>query len=252
VPGAASAAPGSTHPAATAAPSSRPDFPDASDTGVPAGTTLTASDSIIVTAPGTVINGLNVRGMIDIRADNVTIENTLIRADGYWGIRSTAGNTNLVVHNVEIAGDSSQCDGFKGDNAAFTEVHIHGCGNAFNITHDVSVADSYVHDLGSDPGNCVISFGSSITLRHNSFLAGSGEFALQLDNDSGSASNIVVDHNLIDGGGYNVLLGTVGGNRTITNNHFGRHHTYGVWDLHGQYTTTGNVWADNGQAVPGP
>ncbi|SDL83304.1 hypothetical protein, partial [Tessaracoccus oleiagri] len=62
-------------PTQTAAPTG---FPNATNTGVPAGTVLRRSGSIVVTTPGTVIDGLDVDGSIDVQANNVTIRNSRV------------------------------------------------------------------------------------------------------------------------------------------------------------------------------
>src|SRR6185312_7570768 len=53
-------------------------YPTPSTTGVPSGTTLTASGPITVTTPGTVIDGKDVTGGIDVQADDVTIRNSRV------------------------------------------------------------------------------------------------------------------------------------------------------------------------------
>jgi hypothetical protein len=72
-------------------------WPDCTDTGVPAGQTLTNVNSPVlsgqgnstvtnITQNGTVINGANLAGSIDVWANNVTIENSRINADSWWGL----------------------------------------------------------------------------------------------------------------------------------------------------------------------
>src|SRR4051794_9819783 len=62
-------------------------MPNATNTGVPAGTTLTAyTGPMTITTPGTVIEGLIINGQLAVNAANVTIKDCLIQNYGYWGI----------------------------------------------------------------------------------------------------------------------------------------------------------------------
>ena len=76
----------SVSPAPPADPSS---WPDASNTGVPAGTTLTPSGSITVAVAGAVVSGLDVSGCLVIEADNVTIKDTGTATAGTLNISET-------------------------------------------------------------------------------------------------------------------------------------------------------------------
>ena len=69
-------------------------FPDASNTGVPAGVTLSAyTGPSAITQPGTVIDGKLVKTCLVIRADNVTIRNSLLQSRCFFNVLSDDGNT---------------------------------------------------------------------------------------------------------------------------------------------------------------
>ena len=79
-------------------------FPDATNTGVPASTTLTPAAGMTIRTAGAVVSGLNITGMVTISASNVTLENCKISADAYASIVVQAGATGVTIRNCEIYG----------------------------------------------------------------------------------------------------------------------------------------------------
>ncbi|MDB5605253.1 MAG: hypothetical protein JWP25_2153, partial [Bradyrhizobium sp.] len=79
-------------------------WPDATNTGLPAGVTLTPSGDLVITKAGTVISGLNITGTVTIQAANVTLENCKITSSSYFVVNVAAGVTGAVVQNCEING----------------------------------------------------------------------------------------------------------------------------------------------------
>ena len=81
-----------------------PDFPDAGNTGVPAGTDLTAyAGPMTITQDNVVIEGKIIDGSLRITGDNVIIRNCKITYDGWWGIDAEGGG-NITVQNCDIIG----------------------------------------------------------------------------------------------------------------------------------------------------
>ena len=79
-------------------------FPDASNTGVPAGTALTAySGPKTITTDGTVIEGKIITGSLRVTGDNVVIKNCTITFSDYWGI-DAEGAKNITIQNCDIIG----------------------------------------------------------------------------------------------------------------------------------------------------
>jgi hypothetical protein len=74
-------------------------WPDATNTGVPAGVTLTPSGDVVITQAGAVVSGLNITGSVYIRADNVTLENCKVTSGGWAGVTIDPGVTGAVVQN---------------------------------------------------------------------------------------------------------------------------------------------------------
>src|SRR5262245_41394421 len=76
-------------------------FPDASNTGVPPGVTLTPSGSITINTAGAVVSGLDITGGVIITAPNVTLVNCTVRATGFAGIVVQA--SGAVIENCEVS-----------------------------------------------------------------------------------------------------------------------------------------------------
>ena len=73
--------------------------PSAVNTGVPAGTELRPMSSAdcnwVVAVSHTVVDAVDVDGCVDVEADDVTIQNSRISSDTWWGIKFGQSNPNV-------------------------------------------------------------------------------------------------------------------------------------------------------------
>jgi hypothetical protein len=145
-------------------------FPDASNTGVPAGTTLTPSGSQTITTAGAVVQNLDISGTLDIRAANVTVRN--VRVHGF-GDQIGNWSTGLTVEDSEIdsGGANSTCFGIDGG-VTIRRSELTGCENGFNVGGSGLAEDNWIHDLttanGAHTDGAQVNQGASgWTLRHN-------------------------------------------------------------------------------------
>jgi len=85
-------------------------YPDATNTGVPAGTTLTTSGCITVTTNGAVIQNLSITDCnITVKANNVTIKNTRVSGCTYYPIDyDDSLYSGLTIQDSEIASNCTQ------------------------------------------------------------------------------------------------------------------------------------------------
>jgi hypothetical protein len=126
-------------------------WPDASNTGVPAGTVLTPSGGMTITTAGTVIDARDISGPVIVDAPNVTIRNSRIRGNAFMLVRSNG--TGLVVEDSELINEpvagQPNCHnaiGFGGYTVRRSE--FTGCENAADMGGgNVTFVDNYVHDL---------------------------------------------------------------------------------------------------------
>lgn len=262
-------------PTPTTTPTSTPSsgWPNASNTGVPAGTTLTSSGSITITKSGTVISGLDVNGSITVSTSNVTIKNTRVHGKINSGYN---GYTGIVIQDVEVIGPGTDDGATRvplvgAEGYSCIRCNVHSGNSGFEVSDNVTIQDSYIHDIGPNSGVHKTDIGSNaanhVVVRHNSMdCAVSGcSAALSIYGDFGQPNDWVVDNNLFNTtGSYCVYAGSVPGkkfpvatNVRFTNNHFGRLH-YKTCGQYGPATAyqsgsgnvwTGNVWDDTGATI---
>ncbi|MFK4578005.1 right-handed parallel beta-helix repeat-containing protein [Bradyrhizobium ottawaense] len=236
-------------------------WPDATNTGVPAGVTLRPSGKLVVSEAGAVISGLNIQGTVTIEAPNVTLENCKVTSDSYF-IVNIAGVTGAVVQNCEIngLGGTSGNVGINGQ-GRFAGNNIYNVENGINVAGSNSgstvIENNYIHGLkaaGSPHYDGIQIDGgvSNITIEHNTVINENGSVsAIMIDNYWGPISNISVDNNLLVGGGFTVYNSAQfdGGPVTgvsFTNNRLGKGR-YG----YRAFTKTNTVWRGNVDHITG-
>lgn len=270
-----STAPSSTAPTASSASTSASTctacgHPDAGNTGVPPGTTLTKrSGDVTIREDGTVIDGWDLDGSLDIYADNVTIRNSRITSSNWWGVYQRDGFNGLTIQHSTITG----VPGRGPDNGA-EDYAVHSNGTVEIGWCDISrfanplsvragtVHDNYVHQIQPAPdgkggwqGTNGITMGGGsrepLVIRHNTVLNDrGGTSAIGLFADNGPVTDVVVADNLLGGGQYAFYGGGSSATRVrVTGNRFtttffptgGVHGPVASWNGAG----SGNVWRDN-------
>ena len=268
----ATSTPATSTSATSTPPPSSGGWPDATNTGVPAGTTLTAyTGPLTITTAGTVIDRRKITGCVVIKANNVTIKNSLLQTNGcFFNVLSDNGNTGLLLQDVEIDGQGNTTGDSAVNGGGYTclRCDIHGTSDGFKAGTGVIIQDSWIHDLAQGPGghnDGVQSLGTtSLKIIHNSIVVQDGATsAIILSTGSASAmKNVEIRDNLLGGGAYTVYGGYASGrdtlskvaNISITGNRF----TTVVHPKSGAYgpmtsvdppvVTSGNVWHDGPKA----
>lgn len=251
--------------------------PNSSNTGVPAGTSLTVhnGDLTILTA-GTVVEGLDVRGFVFINANNVTFRKSIVKGRAVTSNQSIievqSGVSGVLIEDVTIAPTSPSvyCDGIWGGGYHARRLNIQGVVDGAKVESNTLFERSYVHDLAffsSDPDQgggpthndgIQILRGDAIRLYSNNLeQTASDNAAVQVTQDYGAVTNLVIEANWLDGGGATLniahkVLSSLNG-VTVKNNRFGRNSYYNAPILISTKTTItniNNVWDDTGQIVP--
>ncbi|WP_238006513.1 hypothetical protein KZZ52_16370 [Dactylosporangium sp. AC04546] len=283
-----SASPTPTKSTSTPPPSGSPTytvdgFPAAHNTGYPQGlagdtrkkVTLTPyTGPMTITVAGTVIDGKDINGHLEIKAKNVTIRNSRIRVANVQAVTSTDDSANLRIEDTEIDGQGK--DASTGGIAligrtgyTLLRVNAHGSGDILRIDGTGTVQDSWLHDpkgTGSAQHNDVIQSTNAkyIRILHNRLENQHTQTScILLKADIGPISDVVVDSNLMNGGGYSFYWYDANykiTNGKVTNNKFMRSPTGGYWPKGGYYGThafsastlptwSNNTWNDNGQQL---
>src|SRR5262249_17918336 len=125
-------------------------FPDASNTGVPQGTVLhKRTENIVVRQDGTVLDGLDLTGSVDVYANNVVIRNSRISGTNWWGVHLRDGYRNLTVEDCEISGNGVQQMQYGiasgGGVVTARRNNVHTISNGIDVPVGL-IEDNYVHD----------------------------------------------------------------------------------------------------------
>lgn len=232
--------------------------PGAHNTGVPAGTVLTPSGSLVLNTPGQVVDRLDVTGCVSVRAPNVTIRRSRIRCDSYYPVEVQAG-ASLLIEDSEIDGSPAggiATSGIASSNYVARRVNIHGAADGVKADDNVLVEDSWIHDLWLGAGDHADGVqgtgGSNVTIRNNRIdirdtgkgHGGEPNSAIQLGTEWSSNSNWRIEGNWFYGGGWILHLdaGSGSGN-VVSGNRFGDGTAgYGPIATQGSWQQSGNIW----------
>ncbi len=213
-------------------------MPGPSNTGVPEGTTLTVVDgpasapagtvwynnTLKVTQDGTVLDGLDVRGLVRIEAKDVVVKNSRITGR-YLSSSQALVYVDGVKYSVTIsdselyaAEPSAWVNGIIGSSFTLERVNIHDVVDQVHITGgNVTVRDSWLHDnlhytydpsQGGTPShddNVQVQQGSGITVVHNT-MESAHNAAVQVTQDTGQVSFMRIERNRISHGGCSINL----------------------------------------------
>ena len=259
-------------------------YPDATNTGVPTGTTLksvpgqvssgpgwyysAAGADVVVNVNGTVLSGLNIPYLVRITANNVTLNDDQIVTGAAWDIE-LAHTTGVTIENSTISGLNATTGrtgyGIDDEYSDSTGIVIKNNNiSYFKTAIDVVtglIEGNYIHSPGyiaGDHTNGIYVGGGTepLTIENNTiFDSLSQTDAINLDSvDSGvSVTNKIIENNFLAGGSYAVYGGAARSDPTsnivIEGNRFGQLY----YPLGGQYgavayfdpTGSGNVWSNN-------
>jgi nitrous oxidase accessory protein NosD len=257
-------------------------FPDATNTGVPAGAVLrtvpgqvsqgtgwsydAATKQVNVTGSGAVLTGLSIPCNLNITASNVTVNDDKVLTGGTYGItiqhtanvtieNSTVSGLNQTTGRVNYAIDDLYSDStglvIKNNDVADWRIGVNVAGG--------QVTGNYIHDPGyiaGDHTDGLYDNGGTmpLTISGNTILNNLTEVdAIFLAGNAGqSTSNKTITNNLLAGGGYAIYAGSharSASNIVIRENRFSQLY-YPSGGRYGPIADfdprgKGNVWSDN-------
>lgn len=215
-----------------------------SQVGVPSGTNLTAHyGDLVINQANTVIDRMDVHGIVYVRAPNVRITRSLIRGGAstyHVGMITAVNEPGLVVEDSDLRADnpSVKMDGILGNNYTVRRVHIQGGVDNVKIEGDnVRVESSLLDGLNhfaQDPSqNNGPSHNDAVQILSGRNIVITGTTALADDNfailggaEWGDVPGLVITNNYVDGGHCNIKLAVRNGHSesaTVTGNTFGPH-----------------------------
>ena len=256
-------------PTSTTSAGSNGTWPNASNTGVPSGVSLTSySGPMTITQDGAVIDAKEIHGTIVIAASNVTIKRSKIMGR----IDADSGGASVTVVESEIDAGRDQAPGVGFRNVTVLRSNIHGGQHSVLCGDNCRVESSWLHDQYlpsnddwhlnaylSNGGSNVVLVGNTLqcTPPDNGVTGGCTADA-SFFGDFEPVKNVTIDGNLFKStpGGY---CGTFGYNRskpygtqasgiTVVNNVFehGSGGKCGYWGpVTGFPSGSGNSWTNN-------
>ncbi|MFE6846440.1 hypothetical protein [Streptomyces sp. NPDC057686] len=250
-------------------------FPDAGTTGPRIPLTPHKTGNMSVRTDGQVIQGWDITGSLDIYANDVTVIDSKITSDNWWGINLRPGFSGLrVLHSTitAVSGKGPDNGGvdYAVSNMGGSSVEVGWCdvsvfGDALSMGQG-NIHDNYVHDIVPfinlsgewQHTNAVISGGGNtgnLVIRHNTLLnpTGLGQGAsggIGLFADTGVVRNVTVDNNWVAGGAYALYGGSTGATGIkVTDNVFSTefHPASGGYGVvaHWNHGGAENVWRGN-------
>lgn len=165
-------------PTATPTPTPTPTgFPNAGNTGVPAGVALTAyTGPMTVTQAGAVIDAKSISGSLTIAAPNVTVSRSSIV--GSVGVGS--GGSLRITDSMIDAGNK-EGTGLGENDFVAERIHVIGGNRSINCAEDCTVKDSYVHgqfkDLSGYYHESGIRMGINSQILHNTIACDAPDVA---------------------------------------------------------------------------
>ncbi len=202
-------------------------WPDSLNTGVPAGTVLTETAQRTITVDNTIVENERIIathftqycGGLTINAKNVTVRNCWITSS--FGTGETVNGTGVIkvlsgatvtIEHCTLDGDNRTHAGiwYEGASVVARSNNIHRVNDGFFVWYssNILLEDNYIHDLTDQASNghidgfqtCGAKHG---VLRHNSILIKQGQnAAVNIDNGNGDTDDILVENNLMAGGGF--------------------------------------------------
>ena len=206
-----------------------------------------------ITTAGAVIDGLDISGGVDVKANNVTIQRSRITAGTWYPVRVYAGVTGFRLVDSEVSGINNAtvyCTvAVTGADMTLTRVDLHDCADGFHPGSNSTIQDSYIHNLwlgtnssgvqvvATHNDGIQIMSGSNVVILHNWIETGHNQnSAVFVKSDFGAIDNVSIVGNFLDGGCY-----TVFGADTTTakvTNIWVTNNTFGLSELYGQQYTS--------------
>jgi hypothetical protein len=228
---------------------------------------LTPSGSRTITVADTVLENLDITGYVTVQANNVTIRNCRINGEvtRSYSVKIVSG-TGTLIEDCEMFNFLSAAVLGSGFTARRCYVHDSNS-DGFKPTNNALIEYCYAHHLGKGVGAHADAVqhrgGTGLTVRYNYFdlkradalLGYKSNACLMLQADVSPISNVLLDNNWLEGGGYttyalaNVAYAPLV-NVAYTNNRFGRDFSTGLFTGRAnEITWSGNRYWDTNTTV---
>jgi len=261
----ASPSPSVTSPAPTRSPAhgsspggggSTAGFPDAANTGVPAGVSLKSmTGELTINKAGTIVDGINLVGKIVVNADNVTIKRSRITApknlpnegrDTFTVIQQSTSASNLKLQNCEMYGSGIVYRALTAFNSVtMTRCETRNTGHGAEVGSNYTIEDNWMHASTDGPDHnwhvdgVISAGGTNGLIAHNNIelTGGSMTGTIDLGSSIEQIHNVIIRDNLLSGGSYcvyienkgNAISGIQALNNRFSTRDYPKVGLYGIW-----------------------
>lgn len=246
-------------------------FPSATNTGPSGcGSYTQYSGTLDVTTDGTVLNCIELEGTLTINANNVTVQNAILKGTSWWGVRvgNSSNVTNFKLLHSRLyttlgqGPDNGGYDyGISQESVGYMEIGYNDISGYKDgvTTSGGYVHDNYIHNLSQFTGAhtqdvYVYTGATQVKIEHNTLINDSPQdqatAAIYIAPDDGHQNDRTITNNFLAGGAYTIYGGdNTATNIVVINNKFSTQ----VWPDSGYYgwvaywwpNNSGNVWSDN-------
>ena len=184
----------------------------AGNVGLPSGLVMEQfTGSYHVTEDNAVVSNLEVHGDILIEGKNITLKNVKLVSGTQWhALRVLEKATGFTLMDSDIDGNGQTVNAIYGF-GTFLRNDIRGSDNGINVIGPSVISDNYIHDFkgGADShyDGIEINGGGHIKITGNTIVNNYEQTsAVMMNNEFAPLSDIIIDGNLLIGGGYTVYL----------------------------------------------
>jgi hypothetical protein len=219
------------------------------------------SGVLVVSTPGAVIDGIWLDGCIAVRATNVTIKNSYVRAVNAGSYDCTGGNrqagasainsgngsggiaAGLQIIDTEVDGQNTAgySGGIADSNYTCTRCNVHGFTIQLWAGTNVVISESFVHDNNLNSGQnhsdgVMADSGVGVTLRHNWIAMDGGQdwitTAINIGGSWGPGRNLTLESNFLAGfSGSDIHSDPNGASVRVVNNALSNRNGWGGADF---------------------
>ena len=189
------------------------DRPDPARTGAAPGP-LRSVGELTLEQDGEVLQDVKVSGGLTIRADNVTLRNVWVETSDYSVVMNFGRHTRIENSTIKgTAGSQAAIADFDDGYFSGSHLDISGAADGVGMGSGSRLASSLIHSLGRGPDThndaIEVSGARDVVITNNVILNEGGQTScMMLDDFSGDgAAGVVIQGNLLAGGGYTIYGG---------------------------------------------
>lgn len=186
---------------------------DDSTTGVPGDAVLTPSGPLTIDQPGTVVDGLDIAGCVQVLASDVVIRRSRVTCSGGEAVVSQSQGSGLRIEDSELRGGAQRANAGVWSAAPYALVRseVSNVRDGAFVASGTTIEGNWVHDLAQQSGdhNDLLQMvgGSGVVIRGNRLEHTRDQTAaIMVKSDVGPIDDVLIEGNLLAGGSYSLYV----------------------------------------------